>query len=103
VAGHDGRRGKPSCGMARRKGHAVAFVRTLSPHGVLERLNPELRHDLASDQIGADHMLIGSDFPHGEGLARPIEVLDDLDGFGKDDVRLVMRENGFGLTRPRPV
>jgi predicted TIM-barrel fold metal-dependent hydrolase len=53
------------------------------------------------DQLGADHMLFGSDFPHGEGLAEPIDFLDDLEGFGKEDVRLIMRDNGFALTRPR--
>ena len=53
------------------------------------------------DSIGADHMLFGSDFPHGEGLAEPVSFVDDLEGFGKDDLRLIMRENGFSLTRPR--
>jgi predicted TIM-barrel fold metal-dependent hydrolase len=52
------------------------------------------------DTIGADHMLFGSDFPHGEGLAEPIEFVNDLEGFTKDEMRLVMRENGLGLTRP---
>ena len=54
------------------------------------------------DTIGADHMLFGSDFPHGEGLAEPTDFLHDLDGFGKDDVRLIMRENGLSLAKPRP-
>ncbi|HVH16960.1 MAG TPA: amidohydrolase family protein [Myxococcota bacterium] len=53
------------------------------------------------DEIGADHMLFGSDFPHGEGLAEPIEFVKDLDGFTQKDIRLVMRENGLGLIRPR--
>jgi len=54
------------------------------------------------DTIGADHMLFGSDFPHGEGLAEPLGFVADLEGFGKDDVRLIMRENGLSLVRPRP-
>ena len=53
------------------------------------------------DSIGANHMLFGSDFPHGEGLAEPVSFVDDLEGFGKDDVRLIMRENGLALTRPQ--
>ena len=52
------------------------------------------------DTIGADRMLFGSDYPHGEGLAEPIEFLDDLTGFDAKDVRLVMRENGMSLTKP---
>ncbi len=50
-------------------------------------------------QIGADHMLFGSDFPHGEGLAEPTEFVNDLGGFSTDEVRLVMRDNGLALTR----
>jgi predicted TIM-barrel fold metal-dependent hydrolase len=55
------------------------------------------------DQIGADHMLFGSDFPHGEGLANPVEFVKDLDGFSAKEIRLVMRENGLGLIRPARV
>jgi predicted TIM-barrel fold metal-dependent hydrolase len=55
---------------------------------------PELR-----DEIGADHMLFGSDFPHGEGLAVPVSFVDDLAGFSPAEVRAVMRDNGIGLTR----
>jgi predicted TIM-barrel fold metal-dependent hydrolase len=58
---------------------------------------PELR-----DTIGADHMLFGSDFPHGEGLAEPCDFIHDLKGFSDDDVRLVMRENGLSLVQPQP-
>jgi predicted TIM-barrel fold metal-dependent hydrolase len=55
------------------------------------------------ERIGADHMLFGSDFPHGEGLAEPVDFVNDLDGFSKPDIRLVMRENGLGLIqRARP-
>ena len=57
---------------------------------------PELR-----DSIGADHMLFGSDFPHGEGLAEPCDFVDDLAGFSKQDIRLVMRDNGMSLVRPQ--
>jgi predicted TIM-barrel fold metal-dependent hydrolase len=56
---------------------------------------PELR-----DRIGAEHMLFGSDFPHGEGLAEPTAFVNDLAGFSPKEIRLVMRENGLGLVRP---
>ena len=55
------------------------------------------------DEIGADHMLFGSDFPHGEGLAEPCEFVDDLTGFSPAEIRLVMRENGMSLVRPQPI
>jgi predicted TIM-barrel fold metal-dependent hydrolase len=56
---------------------------------------PELK-----EQIGADHVLFGSDFPHAEGLAEPTEFVNDLEGYSAADTRLVMRDNGFSLTRP---
>ena len=53
------------------------------------------------DEIGADHMLFGSDFPHGEGLADPTAFVNDLAGFAPAEVRQVMRDNGLDLIRPR--
>ena len=55
------------------------------------------------DLIGADHMLFGSDFPHGEGLAEPVGFVNDLEGFSSEEIQLVMRENGSALTRPQAV
>ncbi len=55
------------------------------------------------DLIGADHMLFGSDFPHGEGLAEPVGFVNDLEGFSSEEIQLVMRENGAALTRPQAV
>jgi predicted TIM-barrel fold metal-dependent hydrolase len=51
------------------------------------------------DELGAGHVLFGSDFPHGEGLADPISFVHDLDGFSSAEIRQVMRDNGLGLTR----
>ncbi len=56
-----------------------------------------------ADTIGIDKVLLGSDFPHAEGLADPLSFLDELKAFTPDDVRLVMRENGKRLvTHQRP-
>jgi len=65
-------------------------------------VSPYYEDDLADlrDRIGADHVLFGSDFPHGEGLAEPTEFVNDLAGFSPEDTRLVMRENGMSLVRP---
>jgi predicted TIM-barrel fold metal-dependent hydrolase len=52
--------------------------------------------------IGVDNVLLGSDFPHAEGLADPLSFLDELGEFAPDDVRLIMRENGLRLVQPRP-
>jgi predicted TIM-barrel fold metal-dependent hydrolase len=55
-----------------------------------------------ADEIGVDKVLLGSDFPHAEGLADPLAFLDELKDFSPADVRLVMRENGRGLVKLRP-
>ncbi|NNE75213.1 MAG: amidohydrolase family protein [Acidimicrobiales bacterium] len=53
------------------------------------------------DMIGVDHMLFGSDFPHAEGLADPVSFIDDLDGFGADEIEKIMRSNGLSLVQPQ--
>ena len=54
--------------------------------------------------LGADHILMGSDFPHAEGLAEPTSYIKDLKNFdySDEDARLVMRDNGFALSGRRP-
>ena len=56
---------------------------------------PELR-----EQIGVDRILMGSDYPHPEGLENPADFVKELDGFGDDEIRMIMRENGLGLVKP---
>lgn len=55
-----------------------------------------------ADEIGIDKVLLGSDFPHAEGLADPLSFLEELADFTPDEVRLVMRDNGRSLVTPRP-
>ncbi len=50
-------------------------------------------------QIGADHMLFGSDYPHAEGLAEPTDFVYDLKGFAEDEIEQVMRANARGLAQ----
>ena len=57
---------------------------------------PQLR-----DELGANRMIFGSDYPHAEGLADPLAFVDDLPGFSDDEIRLVMRENALELSVPR--
>jgi predicted TIM-barrel fold metal-dependent hydrolase len=66
-------------------------------------VSPYYEDDLVElrDDLGADRMLFGSDYPHAEGLADPKSFVDDLPGFSDDEIRLVMRENGLALSQPR--
>jgi predicted TIM-barrel fold metal-dependent hydrolase len=54
--------------------------------------------------LGADHMLMGSDYPHAEGLAEPSAYIKDLKNFGfsDEDAKLVMYDNGKGLSQRQP-
>ena len=84
--------------------HTYAFAE--NPVDTFRRqvwVSPYYEDDLMAlrDAIGADHILFGSDFPHAEGLADPVEFVHDLEGFTDDEIRLIIRENGFALTRPR--
>ena len=51
------------------------------------------------DLIGIDHIIFGSDWPHPEGLADPINLVEDLQAHGLDDegVRKVMGGNMVDL------
>jgi predicted TIM-barrel fold metal-dependent hydrolase len=55
-----------------------------------------------ADTIGVDKVLLGSDFPHAEGLADPLSFLDELKAFTPAEIRRVMHDNGRSLVVPRP-
>ena len=52
--------------------------------------------------VGADRMLLGSDWPHAEGLPEPTDFVDELKGFTRKEIRQVMRDNALFLSQPRP-
>ena len=56
--------------------------------------------NLLRDQIGAESILFGSDFPHAEGLADPLSFVDELADFSSDEIRMIMGENGRSLVQP---
>ena len=57
---------------------------------------------LLRDLLGAERLLLGSDYPHAEGLAEPTSYVHELTGFSDREIRLVMRENALGLAQRRP-
>ena len=52
------------------------------------------------DLLGSDRVVLGSDYPHAEGLEAPADYLQDLEGASDEVVRRVMRDNGRALSRP---
>ena len=53
-----------------------------------------------ADTIGVDHVLFGSDWPHGEGLAEPVDFVKELHAFDPAEVRRIMRDNALDFVRP---
>ncbi|GAA2444037.1 amidohydrolase family protein [Actinomadura vinacea] len=55
--------------------------------------------------VGAEHILMGSDYPHVEGLAEPASYIKDLQNFDytPEQCRTVMRDSGLFLATRRPV
>ena len=55
---------------------------------------PEENVQRVASEIGIESLVFGSDFPHGEGLARPAEYVgSQLTSFSDEDVRRIMRDN----------
>ena len=51
------------------------------------------------DRIGPSQVLFGSDFPHAEGLANPVDFAEAIAGRPAAEIRRVMRENAFEIVR----
>jgi predicted TIM-barrel fold metal-dependent hydrolase len=58
-------------------------------------VSPFHEEDVAAlaEIIGADRVLFGSDYPHPEGLAEPVDFVDRLKGLTDAEVRMIMRDN----------
>jgi predicted TIM-barrel fold metal-dependent hydrolase len=69
-------------------------------------VSPFYEDELASllRLIGASHILMGSDYPHVEGLTEPSLYIKDLQNFNytPEQCRVVMRDNGLFLATRRP-
>ena len=56
---------------------------------------PYLEEDLEKlvDLIGVDRVLFGSDWPHGEGVAQPLDFQKELGAFDEQAVQRIMHDN----------
>jgi predicted TIM-barrel fold metal-dependent hydrolase len=62
-------------------------------------VTPYYEEDIAAlaELLGVDKVLFGSDWPHGEGLAQPLDFVKELHAFDEADVRRIMRDNALDL------
>ena len=69
-------------------------------------VSPFYEDDLAAllALLGPGHIVMGSDYPHVEGLAEPASYIKDLQNFGytPEQCQAVMRDNGLALATRRP-
>jgi predicted TIM-barrel fold metal-dependent hydrolase len=56
---------------------------------------------LLRELLGAENLVMGSDWPHAEGLAKPTDYIRELAGFDEAEVKGVMFDNALGLVQPR--
>jgi hypothetical protein len=68
-------------------------------------INPFWEDDVneVAAQMGTDHVIFGSDWPHIEGMPKPLDYLGDLEKFNDDDIRKIMRDNSRSLNQRRPI
>lgn len=67
-------------------------------------ISPYHEEDIVAlaDLIGTDRVVMGSDYPHPEGLADPASFAESLSPLGEGAVRQIMRDNGRGLIGSPP-
>ena len=67
-------------------------------------INPFWEDDVKEvvEYMGTERVIFGSDWPHIEGMPRPLDYVDELGGFDADARRLILHENATGLTTRKP-
>ncbi len=68
-------------------------------------INPFWEDDLATvvEQMGADRVIFGSDWPHIEALPEPLDYLPETKVLTSEDRRRVLHDNAVELATPKPV
>jgi len=67
-------------------------------------INPFWEDDVHEvvDLMGADRVIFGSDWPHIEGMPRPLDYAAELKAFDGDTQRKILRDNARELNTLRP-
>jgi predicted TIM-barrel fold metal-dependent hydrolase len=68
-------------------------------------INPFWEDDIPEviEHMGADRVILGSDWPHMEGLAQPKDILEELDLASSADHQKILYNNALGLNERRPL
>lgn len=86
----------------RKQANQTPWVFAEDPLDTLRRhvwVTPYLEEDLSAlaELIGVERILFGSDWPHGEGVAQPLEFEKELGAFDDAQKARIMRENALEL------
>lgn len=67
-------------------------------------INPFWEDDVAEviEHMGADRVIVGSDWPHMEGLAHPRDILEELEDIATVDQEKILYSNVSALNERRP-
>jgi predicted TIM-barrel fold metal-dependent hydrolase len=92
----------------RKKANQVPSAFPDDPLDVLRRnvwVTPYYEEDIPAlaDKIGVTQVLFGSDWPHGEGLAEPLQFAKEIAGMAPEDVGRIMRDNAVAFLGGGPV
>jgi predicted TIM-barrel fold metal-dependent hydrolase len=68
-------------------------------------INPFWEDDVHEtvDFMGADRVIFGSDWPHIEGMPKPLDYASELKEFSPEHQQLILRDNARVLNTPRPL
>ena len=53
--------------------------------------------------MGADRVILGSDWPHMEGTSQPLDLLEEVDGISAGDQEQILYSNVKGLNTLSPL
>ena len=67
-------------------------------------VNPFWEDDIAEivDHMGPDNVILGSDWPHMEGLEQPREIFEEIEGLSADVKKKILYSNTAALNERRP-
>jgi hypothetical protein len=62
-------------------------------------VSPGYEEDLQAlvSEVGVSQVVFGSDYPHPEGLAEPLDFVENIETLSDAEIRLIMRDNARGL------